>query len=203
MECWFLFPLYIPSRLKGIETRHQVIHVRQLGFLCIYLPVWRELKLFLFSVSRANSSILCIYLPVWRELKQSKPKPIATVTVNFVYTFPFEGNWNKNQSIPPIYTVMPLYIPSRLKGIETWFQCDLQKSFRCFVYTFPFEGNWNSRDTLSPLLVLMLCIYLPVWRELKRCPYGRALFFVFRFVYTFPFEGNWNWDILRTILLPL
>ena len=159
--------LHIPSRLKGIETRKPV-PVRINHQLCIYLPVWRELKPSQLRVMIDQFETLCIYLPVWRELKRFRPTSTRASLIFFAYTFPFEGNWNIGTPLPKNGEVA-LHIPSRLKGIETILE--------------------SSRNTS----LVRLCIYLPVWRELK-------LFKAFSassddpsyFAYTFPFEGNWN-----------
>ena len=183
--------------------------------LCIYLPVWRELKLDRIEFF-VHSSILCIYLPVWRELKRIRlPAHFLRAPV-FAYTFPFEGNWNSNRKFS-----------------------SFGESIR-FAYTFPFEGNWNSCflfskhlqhlhlciylpvwrelklletaryaypapalhipsrlkgietiDLCVALILIHLCIYLPVWRELKLAGLVRQIATLY-FAYTFPFEGNWN-----------
>ena len=137
---------------------------------------------------------------------------------DFVYTFPFEGNWNANRSFSVVRTLFTLYIPSRLKGIETIIVCLIiievgddfvytlpfegnwnlllhelcRNQCQIFVYTFPFEGNWNSLYLHWRLLLFPL--YIP--SRLKGIETIIPPLFVFavivNFVYTFPFEGNWN-----------
>ena len=64
---------------------------------------------------------------------------------SFVYSFPFEGNWNCRESAGVLWRAWALYILSRLKGIETF------------------------TTVMAPLSNLMsLCIFFPVWRELKQ-----------------------------------
>ena len=168
--------LYMVSRLKGIETRVPSCQMPSVG-LCIWFPVWRELKLF------------------WKFIF------FHFLSNDFVYGFPFEGNWN------------------HLGGF-------LHRSCWYFVYGFPFEGNWNlilrpSLEILSPL-----CICFPVWRELKLLlrhrerGRGNPLDMVSRlkgietydpqfrgkplidFVYAFPFEGNWNCKLINMAPYP-
>ena len=123
------------------------------------------------------------------------------VITSFVYTFPFEGNWNffvsiipgipfvlwihlpvwrelKPLALPVTATLMSaLDTPSRLKGIETIIKRDFSLfNFHYFGYTFPFEGNWNSSSSFF-------------------------VGFAGSFGYTFPFEGNWNCTPVRLLLL--
>ena len=60
--------LYMLSRLKGIETNPPEDFETGPSCLCICFPVWRELKRF---------------IATWLRLSD-----------DFVYAFPFEGNWN-------------------------------------------------------------------------------------------------------------
>ena len=147
--------------------------------------------------------VLSAYKPLYtpsrlKGIETKRKTPDRPERVHFVYTFPFEGNWNTGLSVS--------------NGVGKI----------VFVYTFPFEGNWNrkyprgtrlsvydERISLYPPSRLKgietqrdleshdppqdLCIHLPVWRELKHCHLtshtgvsGKV------FVSTFPFEGNWN-----------
>ena len=139
-------PLYMVSRLKGIETvtgakvwssarsvsfvygfpfegnwnsTWEALQAPYSTYLCIWFPVWRELKhslnhhsdtkafhsLYMVSrlkgiettspgTTRRHTTTLCIWFPVWRELKLVSRSSYHCRTANFVYGFPFEGNWN-------------------------------------------------------------------------------------------------------------
>ena len=185
--------LYIPSRLKGIETltirRRRQPRSWDFVYTFPFEGNWNTDR----GQRRFCVDNLWIYLPVWRELKLIHRKWFALQLICFVYTFPFEGNWNKlYPTQQPATRPQTLYIPSRLKGIETLPPSGggVGSIGSTFVYTFPFEGNWNWRvlltaeiletlyipsrlkgiETLSLLNIrvrFILWIYLPVWRELK------------------------------------
>ena len=80
--------------------------------------------------TRSNWNRRCF--PVWRESKRSLPHLREQLKSQFLYIFPFEGNWNENQ---PVSRRSEPSVPSRLKwGV---------KALAWSPYAFPFEGNWG------------------------------------------------------------
>ena len=63
--------------------------------LAIHFPVWRELKLPVSLLSQACICNLAIHFPVWRELKHNFRYELFAGQLYLLYTFPFEGNWNR------------------------------------------------------------------------------------------------------------
>ena len=177
MHTWVfgIFGLKFRSKIAPRSSR-LVLGVRshgptgiKMGSLWIRFPVWRELKLKIWSGTRLIKFI------------------------DFGSAFPFEGNWN---SISKILKCSPLCFGSAFPFEGNWNSISkiLKCSPLCFGSAFPFEGNWNEIDgSIWIIPEAPLWIRFPVWRELKHnanrveCNIGGLTF-----GYAFPFEGNWN-----------
>ena len=163
--------------------------------LSMRFPVWRELKRYSRSNSRSKSDKLSMRFPVWRELKPkaffwtkpmrytfyeiSRLKGIETSRSsiwrrkpwNFLWDFPFEGNWNAK--VPETSMVASMSLSMRFpvwRELKRWIACG-KSSKSChlhFLWDFPFEGNWNIHVIAFPA---------------NTPPH---------FLWDFPFEGNWN-----------
>ena len=61
----------------------------------------------------------------------------SSVFEDFVYAFPFEGNGNVYTNLAILYLQNALYMPSRLKGMETQRNQRLGFRFRRLCICFP------------------------------------------------------------------
>ena len=186
----------MPSRLKGIETvinRLAISLSKSLfgyafpfegNWNCILFKTFPVTYAFFgyafpfegnwnsfFQVWCANSELSFGYAFPFEGNWNTNAPVFVSVRKPFVYAFPFEGNWNCFYMHSPRMSrvIATLYMPSRLKGIET-------------------IQNVASRR----YALLCLCICLPVWRELKLQRMPNPISIQKPFGYAFPFEGNWN-----------
>ena len=145
-----------------------------------------------------------------------------SLTSDFGYAFPFEGNWNASRSSFFIKDLLSFGYAFPFEGNwnkRSW-RFYQARTGGYFGYAFPFEGNWNLVDQRRDLdrapslwicfpvwrelklglpflpksiIDLSLWICFPVWRELKLVAEVNGVDPIAKdFGYAFPFEGNWN-----------
>ena len=210
---------YTLSRLKGIETQAWAQpYCRALQRLAIHFPVWRELKQE--SIYRGEQMVTssCYTLSRLKGIEtESLPAAGRQGTLPLLYTFPFEGNWNKEikkkEKIATIacYTLSRLkgietlgssnfsgsgssscYTLSRLKGIETSIALQLQQSDDPCYTLSRLKGIETRYGSLQSPRSERTCYTLSRLKGIETLEMFSVVVCRVYLLYTFPFEGNWN-----------
>ena len=186
--------LYMVSRLKGIETCDG--SARLLSGPALYMVSrLKGIETYYFRSHIQIFGVNFVYaFPFEGNWNWLDDRLHSDNAQDFVYGFPFEGNWN------PVLSWLLSFVIAFVYGFPfegNWNAFLVTRPICCiinFVYAFPFEGNWNAGQyERSVPNAPHLCICFPVWRELKHTVFPE-IDDVIVFVYGFPFEGNWNFS---------
>ena len=215
----------MPSRLKGIET----LGICYQAFLVNSSHVPSRLKgieTWYYGYEDSSEYLFTRAFPFEGNWNCLKVLVRVSYLEKFTRAFPFEGNWNKVSNADPLnFYRRCSHVPSRLKGIETWFsyisarsfngshvpsrlkgietkigfcwKTDKLKCFHLFTRAFPFEGNWNMASAYFCRYDESTSSHVP--SRLKGIETFLLNFLIrleFWFTRAFPFEGNWNkWNL--------
>ena len=183
---------YTLSRLKGIETNANTC-AGDIRAPCYTLSRLKGIETKLPLQASYLSHLILLYTFPFEGNWNKLPLQASYWGCCLLYTFPFEGNWNP--IFPSIASchLVTCYTLSRLKGIETSSRLLKVSASSALLYTFPFEGNWNCglSETESDGWCGLLYTFPFEGNWNTTWPFSSTSTSS-NLLYTFPFEGNWN-----------